>query len=176
MTEKDNSETPLLSKRQSVFRRQNKTQPIIADKDDRSKHSQAIGKKVARDFGKAGVFIGEVVEIDYDSEDVDKVEPVYVVQYTDGDREDMDHEELEYAHDFHLARLGIDVENESEVGSDSNEEESYRPSLKVDHNRHHLVHVPYKQNEIDSYFTLKLEKTLQKKSSSRDGEWHIFRQ
>ncbi len=89
LTEMNKSETPLLPKRQSVFRRQNKTQPIIADKDDRSKHSQEIGKKVARDFGKAGVFIGEVVELDYDSEDVDKVEPVYVVQYTDGDREDM---------------------------------------------------------------------------------------
>jgi hypothetical protein len=60
----EKSKTPLLTKRQSVFRRQNITQPIIADKDDRSKHSREIGKTVARDFGNAGVFIGEVVEID----------------------------------------------------------------------------------------------------------------
>jgi hypothetical protein len=66
----ENSQTPLLSKRQSVFRRRNTTQPITAENDDRSKHSREIGKTVARDFGEAGVFIGEIVEIDYDSEDV----------------------------------------------------------------------------------------------------------
>ena len=76
------------------------------------------------------MFIGEVVEVDYDSEDIEKVEPVYVVEYTDGDREDMDHDELQYAHEFHLARLGIDVENES-CSAGSNDEESYRPSPKV---------------------------------------------
>ncbi len=41
---------------------------------------------MARDFGEAGVFRGEIVRVEYDSEDEDKVEPVvYVVQYTDGD-------------------------------------------------------------------------------------------
>jgi hypothetical protein len=136
LTEMDKSETLLLPKRQSVFRRQNTTQPVIAEKDNRSKHFGEIGKKVARDFGKAGVFIGEIVDIDYDSEDVDKEEPVYVVVYTDGDREDMDHDEFAYAHEFHLARLGIDLDNESDA-SGSNDEESYRPSPKVNHNLHH---------------------------------------
>jgi hypothetical protein len=67
--------------------------------DDRSKHSSEIGKTVARDFGDAGMFRGEIIQVDYDSEDVDKVEPIYVVQYTDGDREDMDREEIQYAHE-----------------------------------------------------------------------------
>jgi hypothetical protein len=128
--EVETSDTPLLTKRHSVFRRQNIPQPIIADKDERSNHSREIGKKVARDFGNAGVFIEEVVEVDCDSEDIEKVEPVYVVQYTDGDREDMDHDELQYAYEFHLACLGVDVDNESCSGG-SNDEESYQPSPKV---------------------------------------------
>jgi hypothetical protein len=73
------------------------------------------------------VFQGEIVQVEYDSEDIDKVEPIYVVEYTDGDREDMDADEMQYAHELHLRRLGVDVGNESEA-SGSNEEESYRPS------------------------------------------------
>jgi hypothetical protein len=65
-----------------------------------------------------------------DSEDVEKVEPVYVVEYMDGDREDMGADELQYAHEFYLERLGVDVGNESDA-SGSNDEESYRPSPKV---------------------------------------------
>jgi hypothetical protein len=95
--------------------------------DDRSKHSREIGKTVARDFGDAGVFIGEIVQVDYDSDDVDKVEPIYLVQYTDDDREDMDPDEMQYAHELHLQRLGVDLGNESDA-SGSNDEESYRPS------------------------------------------------
>jgi hypothetical protein len=69
------------------------------------------------------VFRGEIVQVDYDSEDVDKAEPIYVVQYTDGDREDMGPEEMQYAHELYLQRLGVDVGNESEA-SGSNDEES----------------------------------------------------
>ncbi len=98
-----------------------------------SKHSGEIGKTVTRDFGHAGVFLGEIVQVDYDSEDKDKVEPIYVVEYTDGDREDMDADEMKYAHAFHLQRLGVDVDNETDA-SGSNDEESYRPSLKVNTN------------------------------------------
>ncbi len=81
----------MLSKRQSVLRRQN-TRPAKTVDDDHktNQHSREIGKIVARDFGDAGVFRGEVVKVDYDSEDVENVEPIYVVQYTDGDRENMD--------------------------------------------------------------------------------------
>ena len=32
-----------------------------------------VGTKIARDFGKRGIFLGEVRGIEYDSEDVDKV-------------------------------------------------------------------------------------------------------
>ncbi len=67
------------------------------------------------------------MEVDYDSEDVEKVEPIYVVLYTDGDREDLDSAEMQYAHELHLRCLGVDVGNESEA-SGSDEEEYYRPS------------------------------------------------
>ncbi len=112
-----------------MFRRLNTALDNTVLSDGRSKHSSEIGKTVAKDFGDAGVFEGEilVVLVEYDSEDVDKVEPIYVVQYTDGDREDMDPDEMQYAHELHLRRLGVDVDNESEA-SGSNEEESYRPS------------------------------------------------
>jgi hypothetical protein len=123
---------------------------------DRSKHSSDIGKTVARDFGDAGVFIGEIVQVDYDSEDIDKVEPIYVVQYTDGDREDMDPEEMQYAHELHPQRLGVDVGNESEA-SGSNDEESYRPSPKVSLNRRH----PYIISILFTDNTYPLEKTIQ---------------
>ncbi len=76
------------------------------------------------------MFRGEIVRVEYDSEDEDKVEPVYVVQYTDGDCEDMDGEEIQFAHELNLQRLGIDLEGESD-SCVSNDEESYRPSPKV---------------------------------------------
>jgi hypothetical protein len=48
-----------------------------------------VGMKIARDFGKKGVFLGEVVlAVECDSEDIAKNEDIYVVEYTDGDRED----------------------------------------------------------------------------------------
>ncbi len=34
-----------------------------------------VGSKIARDFGKRGIFLGEVLRIEYDSEDEDKVRP-----------------------------------------------------------------------------------------------------
>ncbi len=85
---------------------------------------------MARDFGEAGVFRGEIAGVEYDSEDEGKVEPVYVVQYTDGDREDMDGAEVQFAHELHLQLLGIDVEAASD-SCGSNDEDSYRPSPKV---------------------------------------------
>jgi hypothetical protein len=64
------------------------------------------------------------------------------VQYTDGDREDMDPDEMRYAREFHLQRLGIDVRNETDA-SGSEDEESYRPSPKVNtKNFHHRTEPP----------------------------------
>jgi hypothetical protein len=56
----------------------------------RNKHTDAVGKRVAKDFGKLGVFFGEVQSVEYDSDDAAQESPFYVVQYTDGDREDND--------------------------------------------------------------------------------------
>ncbi len=67
-----------------------------------------IGMKVARDFGKKGVFLGEIVAVEYDSEDIDKVEDIYVVKYTDGDRDDMDKDEVLYANEFYIQVSGVD--------------------------------------------------------------------
>ncbi len=110
-----------------MFRRLNTALDKTVGSEDGTNHKREIGKTVARDFREAGMFTGEVVEVDYDSEDVEKVEPIYVVLYTDGDREDMDAEEMQYARELHLRCLGIDVGNESEA-SGSDEEECYRPS------------------------------------------------
>jgi hypothetical protein len=85
-----------------------------------------VGIKVSRDFGKAGIFHGEVKAVEYDSADEEKVEPIYVVEYTDGDREDFDAEQLRYGRElFHTVVLAND--EGSNVTSGSDEEESYRP-------------------------------------------------
>ena len=64
VTEMENGQTPLQSKRQSVFRRRTTALNKTAVTDDRSKYSREIGKTVARDFGDAGVFLGEIVKVD----------------------------------------------------------------------------------------------------------------
>jgi hypothetical protein len=38
-----------------------------------------VGKKVSRDFGKKGIFHGEVIAVEYESVDEDKVEPIFVL-------------------------------------------------------------------------------------------------
>jgi hypothetical protein len=81
MIEMAKCQAPVLSNRQSVFRRQNTRQVDKEEADNTQKHSREIGKVVARDFGEAGVFRGEIVGVEYDSEDEGKVEPVYVVAY-----------------------------------------------------------------------------------------------
>ena len=91
-----------------------------------------VGIKIARDFGKKGVFLGEVVAVEYDSEDVDKNEDIFVVEYTDGDREDMNKEEVVYANEFYVQVSGIDDDTpEGSLHTESGEEESYRPSPPV---------------------------------------------
>ncbi len=92
--------------------------------------ANTVGIKVSRDFGKQGIFHGEVMAVEYDSADKEKVEPIYVVEYTDGDREDFDAEQLRYGQElFHTVVLAN--EEGSNVTSGSDEEENYRPP-KVD--------------------------------------------
>ncbi len=52
------------------------------------------------------------------------------MQYSDGDREDMDREELQYAMDFYIQQQ-YNNKKGRHVQSDSDEDESYRPSPKV---------------------------------------------
>jgi hypothetical protein len=78
------------------------------------------------------VFLGEVVAVEYDSEDVDKNEDIFVVEYTDGDREDMNKEEVVYENELYVQVSGIDDDTpEGSLHTESGEEESYRPSPPV---------------------------------------------
>jgi hypothetical protein len=101
------------------------TQDVLVEHKD-------IGMKIARDFGVKGVFLGQVVAVEYDSEDVDKIEDIYVVEYTDGDREDMSREELEYANEFFVQVSGLEDDTpEGSLHTESGEEECYVPSPPV---------------------------------------------
>ncbi len=80
----------------------------------------ATGKNVAKDLGSQGVFVGEVISVEYDSSDESKAAPYYVVKYSDGDQEDLNEEEFQFAHELSL-QIALDAE------------ESYRLSLKVIH-------------------------------------------
>ena len=79
-----------------------------------------VGADVARDFGKAhgGVFWGKVVSCSGGRR------PTYLVRYTDGDQEDMDEDQVEYACELcrHVAKRAVteDDTDSSEVdGSNS---------------------------------------------------------
>jgi hypothetical protein len=87
-----------------------------------------VGIKVSRDFGKLGIFHGEVKAVEYDSADEEKVEPIYVVEYTDGDIEDFDAEQLKYGRQLHDTVELADEEASNFTNSGSDESESYRPS------------------------------------------------
>jgi hypothetical protein len=41
--------------------------------DDAEDPNNMVGCKIARDFGDRGIYLGEVIRIEYDSEDEDKV-------------------------------------------------------------------------------------------------------
>jgi len=75
-----------------------------------------VGVDVARDFGKAngGVFCGKVVSF------TGGRRPTYLVEYTDGDKEDMDEEQIGYARELHQknAKKAVDEDD-----SDSSEED-----------------------------------------------------
>jgi hypothetical protein len=59
----------------------------------------AIGVEVARDFGgKHGICCGKITKVDLTTR-----RPLYHCVYTDGDEEDYDDAELQYAIDLHCA-------------------------------------------------------------------------
>jgi hypothetical protein len=124
-----------------------KTKETIAKTNEETKgNTEFIGVKVARDFGKQGVFLGEIVALEYDSGDEAKNHPFYVVRYTDGDQEDYDGKELSRALELYYkttqkgSGLGLPVndcsseqsddENET-ISSGSDDEETYIPSPEV---------------------------------------------
>ena len=65
------------------------------------KGADAIGASVARDFGKHGIFVGEVTEAHQM-----RGKWIYHVKYTDGDAEDFDAGQLEYAYCLALDQCG----------------------------------------------------------------------
>jgi hypothetical protein len=105
-------------------------QTIQTSKEDSSKHSDALGKKVAKHFGEQGTFTGEVVRVEYDSEDEGHEVPFFVVQYDDGDHEDMTEEEFAYACELHF-QVCLDREDEEQdavdLGNDSDGPPKVRP-------------------------------------------------
>jgi hypothetical protein len=128
-----------------------KSKETIAKTNEETKgNTEFIGVKVARDFGKQGVFLGEIVALEYDSGDEAKEHPFYVVRYTDGDQEDYDGNELSRALELYYKTTqegrGLhhtvnecyseesDDENET-ISSGSDDEETYIPSPEV-HNGH----------------------------------------
>ena len=101
---------------------------------------EAVGTKVAKDFGELGVFLGLVVSVEYDSDDEKKAIPFYCVKYSDGDTEDLNEDEFGFARELRF-QIDMDVEDERDeraVTSGTDEDESYRPSPKV------MVMPPYR--------------------------------
>jgi hypothetical protein len=96
------------------------------NRNARRSTANMVGTKVSRDFGRKGIFHGEVIAVEYDSEDQDKVEPIYVVEYTDGDKEDFDAEQLRYDQDL-FYKVVLANDEGCNISSGSDEEESYRP-------------------------------------------------
>jgi hypothetical protein len=106
------------------------TQTSKTTRPNEDKHVEAVGQKIAKDFGKQGVFFGSVIGVEYDSDDNGKEKPFYVVQYTDGDKEDLNEEEYGFAHEL-CVQMDLDATDELDVDSATDEEESYRPSPQV---------------------------------------------
>jgi hypothetical protein len=72
-------------------------QDITASKQIADKHIEGVGLKVAKDFGSLRVYFGSVIAVEYDSDDDSKANPFYCMQYTDGDKEDLNEEEFGFA-------------------------------------------------------------------------------
>ena len=68
----------------------------------------AIGTFVARDFGEAGIFNGQITAFNA-GECVE--EELYSVEYEGGDKEDLDREEYNYAYALYLQEGGWTLED-----------------------------------------------------------------
>ena len=92
---------------------------------------EAVGFDVCRDFGQDGFFEGTVVGFEFDAQG----DSLYCIKYTDGDKEDLDQEEFNYAYALHMKRQGWDLIDGASKGEggDSNSEDTicyrdtYRP-------------------------------------------------
>ncbi len=117
-------------------------------------NTEFIGTKVARDFGKQGIFCGEIVALEFDSGDEAKEDPFYVVKYADGDQEDLDGKELSIALELYhktIKKTGDEAvtvacgsdddeaqDADDTMSSASDDEESYVPSPQV-----HILIAPF---------------------------------
>ena len=109
------------------------TSETLQTEEDPIENVEAVGTKVAKDFGSLGVFIGKVLSVEYDSDDDIKAKPYYCVEYSDGDREDLNEEEFVYAKEL-CFQMELDAEDEIDdmsVTSDNDEDNSKLPSTKV---------------------------------------------
>ena len=91
---------------------------------------EAIGAVVARDFGELGTFTGRVIKF---VRGKGKGKDLYTVEYEDGDVEDMDTEEYNFAYAHHLRREEWDLEEDLEVNSEApgdseGQSKNWRPS------------------------------------------------
>ena len=92
----------------------------------------AIGTFVARDFGEAGIFNGQITAFNA-GECVE--EELYSVEYEDGDKEDLDREEYNYAYALYLQEEGWtleDAEIDTEDGGDFGRDDANWYPSKVD--------------------------------------------
>ena len=77
---------------------------------------EAIGAMVCRHFGDDGYFVGIIISLNFSTDG----SSLYRVKYSDGDMEDLDQEEYNYAYSLQLKRDGWTPLEEEAFGSDSN--------------------------------------------------------
>ena len=77
---------------------------------------EAIGAVVCREFGADGFFDGTIIGLSFTNDG----DSLYRVKYSDGDTEDLDQEEYNYAYSLHLQREGWTPMEVGDFGSDSN--------------------------------------------------------
>jgi hypothetical protein len=66
--------------------------------------------RLLSEIGSLGVFFGTVLSVEYDSDDEIKAKPFYCVQYSDGDREDLNEDEFGYAQEL-CYQMDLDAED-----------------------------------------------------------------
>ena len=77
---------------------------------------EAIGAMVCRHFGEDGYFVGFIISLSFSKDG----SSLYRIKYSDGDIEDLDQEEYNYAHSLHLKREGRTPLEVEDFGSDPN--------------------------------------------------------